>query len=143
MKLPKLLWDEPDFLLLAAGVAVLYLVARPVVSYAADVVVGAPTAAGSTIEAAGARVFRKRGYEAIVTSARDGQHMEGSAHYTGEARDFRTWHVRTNEEKLAIARELAAELGPAYDVVMEWDPEHLHAEADPRRSALGALRRRW
>jgi len=139
----KLFWEEPDFLTLAAIAAGLYLIGRPVVSYAAGVVVGAPTDAGARLERAAARAFGKRGYEAIVTSAREGEHMAGSAHPGGNARDFRTWHVRTNAEKEAIAADMRAdpELGPRFDVVMEWNPEHMHGELDPTRGSLGYLRR--
>lgn len=132
---PKIFWEEPDALLIMTGLALIWLVGRPLVSYAADVVVGARTAAGDAIERAAAAAFASRGYEALVTSAREGAHMAGSAHPIGNARDFRTQHVATLGEKYEIRDAMRQALGPAFDVIVEWDPEHLHAELDPVRGA--------
>lgn len=126
--------SEPDFLLLAFGAAVLWLVGKPVVKYAAGVIVGDRTDAGSRIEAAAAAEFGARGYEAIVTSAREGAHMAGSAHPAGNARDFRTTNVRTLGEKREIVDGMQRRLGSRFDVLLEFNPEHVHAELDPSRA---------
>lgn len=66
-------------------------------------------------------VFQKHGVEAVITSGRDGKHMEGSKHYEGKAFDLRTWHVI--EE---VAKQLRMYLGKDYDVIVEKD--HIHIE---------------
>lgn len=68
------------------------------------------------------------GRDAIVTSARDGEHSENSLHYEGRALDFRTRDL-SPELKHRLATALQAELGDAYDVVSE--PSHIHVELDP------------
>jgi hypothetical protein len=74
-------------------------------------------------------VFGHFGYEAIITSGRDGKHRAGSLHYLGRALDFRTRHV-ISHHKTQIVDSLAARLGPDYDVVLE--ETHLHVEYDPK-----------
>lgn len=72
----------------------------------------------------------------VVTSGRDGQHMSGSRHYSGNALDF-----RGNNISIAQGRQMATmvgrRLGPDYDVVFETFPHdpsrnHLHTEYDPK-----------
>lgn len=70
-------------------------------------------------------VYQKFGVEAVITSGRDGKHMEGSLHYQGKAFDLRTWHVI--EE---VAKQLRTYLGKDYDVIVEKD--HIHCEYDPK-----------
>lgn len=65
---------------------------------------------------------------AIVTSARDGVHRDGSHHYTGNAVDLRTRDL-VGSVRVALARELARSLGRDFDVVDEGD--HIHVEYDP------------
>ena len=66
---------------------------------------------------------------AIITSARDGEHSEGSLHYEGKAIDLRTRDLpKALIEELAA--DLAAGLGTAWDVVIEDD--HVHVEFDPK-----------
>ena len=67
----------------------------------------------------------------VVTSAADGEHMQGSLHYDHLALDLRVWDVPDHE---ALARKLQERLGPEYDVVAEWrgdTPSHIHVEYDP------------
>ena len=77
---------------------------------------------------------------ALVTSANDGAHKEGSRHYTDEAEDF---SIRVILEKLH--EDLEAELGPDYQVIYEPDKwaivdgelkqvrwMHYHVEHDPK-----------
>ena len=68
------------------------------------------------------------GFDTVVTSVRDGTHMEGSKHYTGEASDFRIWWF-TDKLLRDFARELQRRLGKEWDVVIE--SSHLHVEYDP------------
>jgi hypothetical protein len=75
------------------------------------------------------RVYNDMGYEAVVTSLMDGNHMETSKHYTGEAVDLRTRHLKPGDtEKVAV--KMSAILGADYDVVIE--KTHVHVEYDPR-----------
>lgn len=73
--------------------------------------------------------YKRRNYPLVVTSANDGDHMEGSRHYTGEAIDTRIRHVQTEGEINSIFWEIREEIGPEFDVVLEED--HIHIELDP------------
>ena len=81
-----------------------------------------------------------RGEDVVITSGTDGTHREGSAHYSGNALDFRANHI-SDEQAQAIADELNARLGDDYDVIFErkdtdqvgedeWS-DHIHVEYDP------------
>ena len=70
-------------------------------------------------------VFQKFGIEAVITSGRDGKHMEGSKHYEGKAFDLRTFHVIDR-----VAELLRMYLGKEFDVIVEKD--HIHVEFDPK-----------
>lgn len=85
--------------------------------------------------------------EFVVTSAKDGKHMAGSKHETGEAADVRTRdRFNTHEGKhspimQSFRDELRRTLGPhGVDIVLHPDddapggrvPPHLHLEYDPR-----------
>lgn len=63
-----------------------------------------------------------------VTSGNDGQHMDGSKHYTDEALDFRTRDF-TLAQVHQWATAMRARLGVDYQVIVE--PTHLHVEYDP------------
>lgn len=73
-------------------------------------------------------VFNNRGYLCVVTSARDGEHMEGSLHYEGRAIDLRHRQMPDGAKRL-ICDELIATLGSDWDVVLE--DTHIHIEYDP------------
>ena len=64
--------------------------------------------------------------ECVVTSGRDGKHMEGSLHYEGKALDIRTYNVLE-----ALVKEIKDSLGVGYDVILEKD--HIHIEWDPKQ----------
>lgn len=73
--------------------------------------------------------------EAVITSGRDGDHLEDSKHYSGEAVDIRGNNV-TDEQLRAIADEIREKLGPLYDVGAEFfeeapNKDHVHIEYDP------------
>lgn len=62
----------------------------------------------------------------VVTSALDGIHSAGSAHYFGYALDFRTYNLGTMKQTKAkrIADELQHRLGGRYYVLLE--SNHIH-----------------
>ena len=68
--------------------------------------------------------------ECVITSVRDGRHLETSLHYAGQAVDLRTRHL-TSEEKANIYKRLREALTRDYDIIMESD--HIHIEYQPRR----------
>lgn len=68
-------------------------------------------------------------WEAIITSANDGEHMHGSKHYTGEAIDLRIIDISMNEAR-DLALGLKKALGDDWDVILEKD--HIHVEYDPK-----------
>ena len=74
-------------------------------------------------------VMIRRGWDLVVTSVRDGTHMEGSRHYSGCAFDVRTNFLKPEQISL-LRNELAGALGPDFDVVIE--PTHCHVEFDRR-----------
>lgn len=74
------------------------------------------------------RIYRTFGRDLVITSARDGRHMAGSKHYTGEAIDTRTRYF-SSLQRPDVHWEVQNELGPDYDVVLEKD--HIHIEYDP------------
>lgn len=64
----------------------------------------------------------------VITSARDGFHVSGSKHYTGNAIDLR--RVGLSAQELAeIVFRLRRDLPLDFDVVVEVD--HIHIEYDP------------
>lgn len=67
---------------------------------------------------------------AIVTSANDGKHGVNSLHPRGLALDLRTRDL-TSAQITAVAAALTTRLGPAWDVVIEYAPPHIHVEFDP------------
>jgi hypothetical protein len=79
------------------------------------------------------RVGRARGEVLTVTSGGDGQHSKAplSRHYTGEALDFRTKHLKTSAEKHELIAQVQRELGPQFSVLLENEGrsnEHGHAQ---------------
>jgi hypothetical protein len=84
--------------------------------------------------AAAAAVFAELGLALIVTSLNDGHHRDGSLHYAGRAADVRSKHVPAGNRE-QVYHDLAAALGPAWDVVFEdrgGPNEHYHLEYDPK-----------
>lgn len=72
--------------------------------------------------------------ELVITSANDGEHKRGSAHYRGCGLDFRT-HNLPPAERRAACQELGERLGVEYDVLFEHEntpQEHCHCEHDPK-----------
>jgi len=75
-----------------------------------------------------ARYFDQLDAACVITSGRDGKHMNGSLHPTGYAADLRTRNMSTAQQE-RLRDDLQDELGQDYDRVIESD--HLHIEYDP------------
>ena len=68
-----------------------------------------------------------------VTSGSDGTHMRGSLHPKGNALDYGTNHL-LSEQRSKVAAACKEALGENFDVVLESD--HLHVEYDPKASSV-------
>ncbi len=79
---------------------------------------------------AAADVLRHHDVELVITSVTDGRHSRGSAHYAGNAFDFRTRHMAQGLPA-RVKTELVRALGGDYDVVLE--ATHIHVEYDPKQ----------
>lgn len=80
-------------------------------------------------------IFLERGLPMVITSIRDGKHMEGSLHYKGLAVDLRSKHIPTLKEKEDVLHNIKKVLGEQFDVLLEnidKAQEHYHIEFDPR-----------
>jgi hypothetical protein len=79
-----------------------------------------------------AQVFNKKQYPLVITSTTDGEHLEKSFHYTGEAFDIRTRRL-TVVEQTSLFNEMKRELkklSRCFQLVLEKD--HIHVEFDWR-----------
>lgn len=70
------------------------------------------------------------GYELVLTSVRDGVHVEHSKHYTGEAVDIRTWSTPTGHQlegtrRMVLHRETCKIMGNDFLVLDEHDHFHI------------------
>jgi hypothetical protein len=84
-----------------------------------------------------ARIFERRGLEAVITSANDSKHSAASWHYKGRALDFRTKFDSLNGMEESLREEIKDALGEEFDVIVEalgTDNEHLHLEYDPKEA---------
>lgn len=76
------------------------------------------------------QVYAANGITAcVITSGDDGKHKVNSKHYVGRALDFRTRDF-TVAKADKIRAEAQAALGRDFDIVLE--PDHIHAEFDPK-----------
>ena len=71
-------------------------------------------------------IYRKYGYELVITSTYEGNHSPGSLHYANLAIDIRA--PKKDREKLY--KEIKEVLSDDYDVVLE--RTHIHIEYDPK-----------
>lgn len=78
------------------------------------------------------------GLNTVVTSLKDGSHMAGSKHYTGQAGDLRTKDM-TEAQARTWLEALKVVLDPmGFDVIFEGQGTpgssgvHIHAEFDPK-----------
>ena len=77
-----------------------------------------------------ADVYEYHGYDTILTSGRDGSHMQGSKHYEGNAGDYRTRHISDEGTKVMIVEEIREAMTDDYDIIHH--PTHIHVEYDPK-----------
>lgn len=113
-------------MLAMAGKAVGYLVksgvevpTTPEMDYASEVVV---------------QVWNEHGLTPTMTSGLDGEHIEGSFHYTGYAEDWRT-HDVASPLKEQLVDEVRSRLGTNYQVFLEYPglaDEHMHIQYNPQ-----------
>lgn len=78
-------------------------------------------------------VWQKHGLTPLITSTTDGEHMDGSYHYTGQALDLRTKDIPSDKRK-KVAEDLQAKLGPGSQVILEAD--HIHVEPSGLKDAV-------
>lgn len=75
----------------------------------------------------------------VITSAKDGDHMNGSRHYSGNAVDLRCNSSYASARSCSMfAKNIKSSLGSGYDVVFEdFGPgnsrNHVHVEYDPKK----------
>jgi hypothetical protein len=72
--------------------------------------------------------------DTLVTSANDGEHRDGSKHFSDEAVDVRV-HGLTREQIQQWATTIRKRLGRNFDVVVEslgTPNAHIHIEHDPK-----------
>ena len=77
------------------------------------------------------KVWYVHGLDPTLTSGNDGKHRVGSLHYLGLALDFRTRDI-SSTKALFFRDRLKEMLGDEYDVIIEYDPLHMHIEYDPK-----------
>lgn len=77
----------------------------------------------------------KAGQPCVITSGSDSKHSATSLHYSGQALDFRTRHLDSEDQKAQLRDLVRAHLSRDYDVILE--ATHLHVEWQPRYSGAG------
>jgi hypothetical protein len=80
-----------------------------------------------------ADVLWAHGIPTVITSCRDGKHMEGSLHYVGKGVDTRlpSRFSTIPTIDLMLLMEARESLGSNYDLLLEGD--HYHLEFDPKK----------
>jgi len=78
-------------------------------------------------------VFAKYDKDCVVTSGREGKHMDYSLHYAGQAVDLRRRHLN-QEEAEQIREALIIILGEDYTVLLE--ATHFHVHYRPKESPV-------
>ena len=78
-----------------------------------------------------APIFANHGVPMIITSCLDGTHMRGSLHFVGAAADLRINHAPRDKWEI-ITDQIRLSLGAQYDVLLEFDPDHIHIEFQPK-----------
>lgn len=74
-------------------------------------------------------VFRRYGYDAVVTACVDGKHMRASLHYSGHAMDIRSRDIPPlTQQKILTEGKVA--IGENFDFILEGD--HFHLEFQPK-----------
>lgn len=75
-------------------------------------------------------VYQSFGYEFVITSLNDSEHIEGTLHFNGNAFDARVKHIPLEKRQLLVNR-IVKHLNSNYDVVLETN--HLHIEYDAKK----------
>jgi hypothetical protein len=75
-------------------------------------------------------IWTKWGNVPFVTSAADGQHMDGSYHYINQAWDIRIWGLKNPEEMMKDLKNNLEADGNEWRVLNETD--HIHVEVHPK-----------
>ena len=78
--------------------------------------------------------YARQGITPTVTSACDGNHMEGSYHYKGLAWDFRIWGLYDPEAVCNVIKDKLSTIDYHYDVC--WEQDHIHIEFDENKVRL-------
>lgn len=77
-------------------------------------------------------VFKKAGYDCVITCGSEG-HGDRDPHTNGYAIDLRSWHIKTEEEKIAIRDQMQISLGSDYYVLYEkpdQNGQHFHVQVN-------------
>lgn len=75
-------------------------------------------------------IWKELGQELVITSGSEGSHSQYSAHYRGDALDFRTRYF-SDEQIASGARNLTDKLGKDFLVLIE--KTHIHLQWRPGR----------
>jgi uncharacterized protein YcbK (DUF882 family) len=75
-------------------------------------------------------IYKSHGYDCVITSGCDGDHMNGSLHYNGNAHDYRISNIDISNIGEIMLKEIREALGNEYDVILE--KNHFHVEYDPK-----------
>jgi hypothetical protein len=82
-------------------------------------------------------IYKRKGYECVITSGNDSKHGPNSLHYQGKALDIRTRTILPQDltgHTSSIHAEMKIALGEQFDVVLEKD--HFHIEFDPKEPVI-------
>jgi len=89
-----------------------------------------PSSAFSVILTIASATYHEHDADCVLTSGIEGDHGWSSEHFKGDAADFRTRHL-TTEQRKRVRNKISKRLGPDFDVVLE--ATHLHVEYDPKK----------
>lgn len=105
------------------------------VSYKAGVK-GPPSALIAGAISVADQVYASAGAQLVVTSLRDGVHMPGSLHYSGNAVDLRIRDLNQGQLGMILQGLRSRLSGQGFDVILESD--HIHIEYDPKPGQSGS-----
>lgn len=71
-------------------------------------------------------ILNEYGQELVITSGREGQHVKNSAHYRGDAIDFRNWQLVADGNLHAAITVMQDALGDEYWI--KDSDTHIHLE---------------
>ncbi len=76
--------------------------------------------------------FGKKGLNALVTSAFDGEHSKHSAHYKGRGLDLRSRGIRAPQSFCLGLQKVLAPLSEKGNYFIVWEGDHVHLEWCPK-----------